>query len=494
LLLLVDRFSGGEGSRNERDATRKVIMAAASEEGSAEAQYVHGLLHLRGQWEEEEIPEEIIEDVVSARQSVLEELKDLKKKAKLEKKKRRAEERKKKASSKSEGMVIHAKAPAAVTAPPDPLQIARKSLERAAVQGYQKAQAKLGLLLLDTDEPGESAMAVEWLELAVGTQHATPDLDALLYLGLLLIDSDEADISERAMQYLVLAAEAGQTDAQFWVGHYNRVGHGTIRIDGVEAVRWLSAAAMGTSDTPGLGKAMHYLAQLYGEGDADAGIATDSQLAWKWLRAGEANGYGDTLFHIGDLHYHGSTQGEDAALPIDRRLAARYYFRATGLLSEKIEPAEVEQAGGGGADEKGDDAEDSELRDKVVQAMRGAGMDVQCWLESAGGGAKFEGEGGQSEEEGGGLHADALASLAAMFYHGDGVTQNHHLAFMLYQRAAVDNHFISWRNIASMYALGHGVEKDEQTAKYLLDTLREQMREALEEQGGELQPDAAMRE
>jgi TPR repeat protein len=481
LLRLAQRVADGEGSRVERDAARRLILAAASEDKIAEAQYVHGLLNLQGQWketaaEEVEVEVEESESVIVARQSVLKELKELKKKAKKDKRQRRAEERQKAAGNRDDGMVIRASEDKVAPAPPDPMQIATESFELAAVQGYQKAQTKLGLLLLDAEEPGKAEMAVEWLELAVGVQHPTPDPNALLYLGLIFMDSADTDSTgtpKKAMQHLTLAAEAGQTDAQFWVGHYNRVGCGGTPIDGQKALQWMSTAATPTEGKTGLGKAMHYLAQLHGEGDSDAGINADPQLMWKWLRAGEASGYGDTLFFIGDLHYHGGTEAEDGIISVDRKLAARYYFRATGLLNDNTA---VSQEG----EQESDDAEHVELRGKVVQAMRTSGMDVSSWTDGVE--HSSQPEGGLSKEDGEGLHSDALASLAAMFYHGDGVKQNYTLAFMLYQRAAIDNHFIAWRNIASMYALGHGVEKDEHTAKYLLGTLQKQMQEALEEQ------------
>lgn len=74
-------------------------------------------------------------------------------------------------------------------------------------------------------------------------------------------------------------------------------------------------------------------------------------------------------------------------------------------------------------------------------------------------------------------HADAMCSLGAMYYIGIGVGvegPDHRLAFDWYQRAADKGgddggpHRQAWGNLASMYALGHGVPRSEETAKHIL--------------------------
>lgn len=44
-------------------------------------------------------------------------------------------------------------------------------------------------------------------------------------------------------------------------------------------------------------------------------------------------------------------------------------------------------------------------------------------------------------------------------------------AFRCYQTAAEGGNMLSWRNIASMYALGEGVPRSEQMAKHIMTTL-----------------------
>jgi TPR repeat protein len=49
-----------------------------------------------------------------------------------------------------------------------------------------------------------------------------------------------------------------------------------------------------------------------------------------------------------------------------------------------------------------------------------------------------------------------------------------HQAFLTYQRAAEGGSEQAWRNLAAMYALGQGTEKNETIAAHILKTIKGQ--------------------
>ena len=68
---------------------------------------------------------------------------------------------------------------------------------------------------------------------------------------------------------------------------------------------------------------------------------------------------------------------------------------------------------------------------------------------------------------------DGYISAGALLFHGNGsiIPQDQRRAFELYQEAAEMGSKEGWRNVVACYALGTGVPKCEQTAKYISETM-----------------------
>lgn len=80
-----------------------------------------------------------------------------------------------------------------------------------------------------------------------------------------------------------------------------------------------------------------------------------------------------------------------------------------------------------------------------------------------------------------GGHADAAVSAGAMFHQGvpPSIQKDQERAFALYQVAGELGSKEGWRNVAACYALGEGVPKSEETAAYIVKTMK--LDEAIEE-------------
>eukprot|EP00742_Colponemidia_sp_Colp-10_P010165 GILJ01011141.1.p1 GENE.GILJ01011141.1~~GILJ01011141.1.p1 ORF type:complete len:580 (-),score=66.51 GILJ01011141.1:177-1916(-) len=61
-------------------------------------------------------------------------------------------------------------------------------------------------------------------------------------------------------------------------------------------------------------------------------------------------------------------------------------------------------------------------------------------------------------------HGEGLCCAGAMFFNGDGVEQSYLKALAMYSKAAELGSYEAFKNMASMYHHGHGVERDEKTA------------------------------
>jgi TPR repeat protein len=68
-------------------------------------------------------------------------------------------------------------------------------------------------------------------------------------------------------------------------------------------------------------------------------------------------------------------------------------------------------------------------------------------------------------------HAESAVSAGAMLHNGVGVARDHERAFELYQAAGEMGSAEGWKNVVACYAMGEGVPKSLETAKYIADTM-----------------------
>lgn len=76
-------------------------------------------------------------------------------------------------------------------------------------------------------------------------------------------------------------------------------------------------------------------------------------------------------------------------------------------------------------------------------------------------------------------HTGASYCLGVMHY----TMGNYQDAFSCYQTAAEGGNMLAWRNLASMYALGEGVQKSIQMAKHILTTFGDKIKQQQQEEG-----------
>jgi TPR repeat protein len=150
---------------------------------------------------------------------------------------------------------------------------------RAAEQGHERAQYRLGLLLADgkgsAPNPTEAA---RWFREAANQGHS----DAQLQLGI-LYDTGEGvaqDQAEAARLYR-LAAEDGLTDAMYNLGLMYAAGQGVPR-DEAEASRWFRLAAEDDD-----ADAMFQLGVSYADG---LGLEQNMVQAYLWLNRAAIRG------------------------------------------------------------------------------------------------------------------------------------------------------------------------------------------------------------
>lgn len=118
----------------------------------------------------------------------------------------------------------------------------------AAERGYAAAQSMLGMLLINKTllRPNGEAEGVEWLERAVQNSECSPSLRAqtLALLGSVYYNGQVTGARdlEKALPYLRAAADAGDVDAQFFLGERLLTGN-EMEKDPATGERYLTAAA-----------------------------------------------------------------------------------------------------------------------------------------------------------------------------------------------------------------------------------------------------------
>ena len=276
-----------------------------------------------------------------------------------------------------------------------------------------------------------AARAVEWYEAAAAATPPHPDalfnLGQIYYAGRGGLERDPT----RALAYFEAAAASGDQAAQFWLGTMLRAGDAEdgivadprAAVAHLEAAAGLGAGATRAGSSGGVG----------GGGGGDDGVVG--------VGVGVAAAHGGALYYLALLHREGDplmgieASGESFARHLDLACDAGY---ADALFCR----ADLHYHGTDGAVLDHTEAH--------AYYLRAAAAD----------------------------HADAMCCLGTMSYLGQGGQPvNHEAAFSWYQRAADTGdedggpHRGAWGNLASMYALGHGVPKCMKTAKHILNFL-----------------------
>ena len=204
-----------------------------------------------------------------------------------------------------------------------------KWYRRAAKQGHAIAQNNLGKMyqygegIEQNDEE-----AIKWYRFAAEQGHAEArqNLEGMLASTASATDDtasagdvqkgiDAADAGDYDTAFVILKplAEAGDADAQHYVGHMYERGDG-VDEDDAEAVKWYRRAAE-QGDAPG----QNHLGGMYGRGD---GVAQNDAEAVKWYRLAAEQGDAAGQNNLGVMYHDGR------GVPQDYAEAEKWYRRA----------------------------------------------------------------------------------------------------------------------------------------------------------------------
>lgn len=208
--------------------------------------------------------------------------------------------------------------------------------EKAAAQGYIKAQYRLGELHYFS-EPKDIAKALEWWQLAAekGDAGAQTALAVMYFNG----EGVGKDLA-KAVDLVQKAAAQGLAEAQFILGATYRAGTGISR-DDIKAFEWLYKAAL-----QGESRAQNEVGRMYMLGE---GVPKDNAKAFEWTQKAAAKGEGDAQFRLGMDYLFGSGVATDNVLAyawlnlanakgVERALNIRI------MVENKMTPAEIAEA------------------------------------------------------------------------------------------------------------------------------------------------------
>ena len=249
-----------------------------------------------------------------------------------------------------------------------------------------------------------------------------------------------------ALKLYQMAAEKGSKEAWFNLGHLYWTGHDRGQ-DGADVVEenvpmalkcFENAVDLGDDDARYFLSVYHLSQDDDGDGDGD-GDGDDNNNARKrglaLVQEAGDNGHAGALYYLALLYRNG-----DAGLEIEPCLA---------LFKEYLNEA---------AD--GDDADALFMRAHCLfHGEDGYAVDMNAALD----GFVKSGEAG---------NADGFVSAGAMYHHGGyEVKKDQRRAFELYQQAGELGSIEGWKNVVACYALGEGVPRSEETAKYIAKTM-----------------------
>ncbi len=182
---------------------------------------------------------------------------------------------------------------------------ALENYERAAMLGNAYSQCKTGICYRDASGVKKNAdKAWFWLEMSA----SQGDVDAATCLGFLYDDASYSKHQDRAVDWLKVAAEKGDKTAQNTMGYILEHGHGKIKPNDNEALKWYQKAAAQDYDW-----GLNNLALFYKNGKG--GLNVDYIKAQGLLEKASRQGNATATYNLGELHY-------DAALGAFRSAAS----------------------------------------------------------------------------------------------------------------------------------------------------------------------------
>lgn len=267
----------------------------------------------------------------------------------------------------------------------------------------------------DEKKKTERCEAHKWLERAADQSND----EAMMILANDIVKDDPG----RAIELYERAAKSARnTDAYYNLGHIYEYGLGDIPVDSKASLKNFSMAAQ-----LGDASAQFYLSHLYRVGTFD--IKANESAALHYIQMAVEQSHAGAVYYYALMHHNGDC---GLAKDIDK-------FR---LLTEQ-----AAAAGHGPAL--------ACLGDMYYKGSDGVELDYERALD-------YFTRAGRAGE------SDALCSAAAMHFRGLGAKKDQHMAFQLYQEAALKDSVPALRNIASMYFYGEGVPCNKKIADHFM--------------------------
>lgn len=279
-------------------------------------------------------------------------------------------------------------------------------------------------------------------------------------LNPVVVEDGSAELTDSAY-WLRLAYEGGHVSAA--VALANKLFNDGGRKNVAEAMELYEEAA-----EEGHPDACFNLGNAYYQGTPDSGLVVDLQKSLHYFKRGADAGDASCLYWLG----HCYASGEGGVEAVNTDVALRHLSAAATLKhpAALYYLAMLHRNAPGGSEENL-----ALFRDHLEQAFEAGDADAAFCLAEV----YMTGTDGfpvdllrsrqmlvEATDRG---HAEAAASLGAIYYAGSmGVPQDREKAFQLYNLAAERGCNDAWMNVAAMYATGEGVEKSEESAKYIM--------------------------
>jgi len=271
-----------------------------------------------------------------------------------------------------------------------------------------------------------------------------------------LLESGRTAYNEKryiaAVQAFGQAAEAGNMEAQTFLGYCLEHGYGVDRPDHDQARQWYEKAA-----TAGHATAMNNLGRLYNDG---SGVPQNYDLARQWYEKATALGNSNAMLSLGHLYEdsHGVPQDFQQAFRLYEQSAAAgnaHGMKSLGRLYEmgRGTPQDYEKARQ--LYEKSADAGYIPA-DEALGLLYENGKGVPKDYNKAAQFYRIAAEGGD---------ANAMVDLGSLYFFGRGVPQDLRQARDWNEKAAVAGNINAMSNLGYIYENGKGVTRDYSVAR-----------------------------